>query len=81
MTEEKFTRSKELFYEIKSLEAEKERWEKADAFHEVRVRYHGFLIEAIPVNTKFINFENVKDFALKKISSRLKELRAEFNKL
>ena len=85
MTEEKLKKAEELSKRIKSLTAQKEKWEEAMSFAKIELStvttYCGGVKYIGDIDNSFIDFESVKLLALAKIQNRISELQKEFDAL
>lgn len=84
MTEEKLNKGRELINYIKCLIEQKEKWEEANAIYKIELSTTITYCEQskyMRVDNNFVNFEDVKLFALAKIQKRIDELQKEFDAL
>lgn len=84
MTEEKVERANQLLKWIEELKDQKSRWENAKSIYRLEVisRDNEYRNRAIKeVNTRWVNFKELKLLAIARISERLEELQREFDNL
>lgn len=81
MTETELNKGKELLQSIKYLENQKENWKNASDFDIIKIKHIGYLNSVFEVSSRFIDFESVRNQAIKNISKELEKLKTEFNNL
>lgn len=81
MTETELNKGKELLQEIKYLEAQKENWENTSSFDTVKIKHIGYLTTVFEVSPRFIDFESIRNQAIKNISKELEKVKKEFYNL
>ena len=84
MTEEKLNKGGELIKRIKRLIEQKEKWEEANAIHNIELSTTTAYCRQskyMDVDYSFVNFEDMKLLALARIQKLIGELQKEFDAL
>lgn len=79
MTEEKLEKAKQLLAFINELKNQRSRWENSESIHELQL--NNTANQARCVDTKWVNFEEIRLLAMARITKRLEELQQEFDNL
>lgn len=81
MTEEKINKGKELLAELYRLKNQRNIWENAKGFYEIRVIDSKTPIAKRTVDCSFVRFDQVKLIAIARIDKKINEIQSEFDRL